>query len=171
MRCHVSRVRVAVEHSTRSGATFVRRQVRGHQLAGAPAARGERAVVVGERRVVPAGLRVAQQMQLPDDRRALVASPRLLGRQETSAGIVSCRTSISCHQPLDGVGLDEPGAEPVHRLRTARDAEAQAFAGRLVLVARGDVAGEERVARTDRRDRLAAAGSARGTASSRRGRA
>src|SRR3954452_3835696 len=59
------------------------------------------------------------------------------------------------HQLLDLPRVDEPGAEARGRLRTARDAEAQALAGRAPLVAGGDVAGQERVAGADRRHGLA----------------
>ena len=70
-------------------------------------------------------------------------------------GRVTRSTCVSLTSRADRRGIDEPGAEALGGLRAAGDAEAQALGGRRAGVARGDVAGEERVAAADGRDRLA----------------
>ena len=93
--------------------------------------------------------------------RALGAGSRL----GSTTLATSARSTSTRRAALDRRGIDEPGPEPLGRLRAAGDAEAQALRGRRAGVARGDVAGEERVARADRRRPSRAARSGRGRAS------
>ena len=64
-------------------------------------------------------------------------------------------------QALDLAGVDQARAEVLGRLRAAGDAVDQAVLGAQAVVAGGDEAGEERVARADGRARLDRAASAR----------
>ena len=57
-------------------------------------------------------------------------------------------------QPVDALRIDQPGAEVLGRLRAAGDAVGEALLGRAAVVARGDEAGQERVAGADRGARL-----------------
>src|SRR5579863_4372785 len=54
-------------------------------------------------------------------------------------------------QPVHGRRIEQPGAEVLDRFGAARDPVAQALRRRPAKVAGGDVAGQERVARADRR--------------------
>src|SRR6201999_1419494 len=57
-------------------------------------------------------------------------------------------------QTLDLIAVHGPRAEVLGRLRAAGDAVGKALLLAPPLVTRGDVAGDERVARADRGDRL-----------------
>src|ERR1700743_1935997 len=57
-------------------------------------------------------------------------------------------------QALDAIGLHQPRAQVLRGLRAAGDAVGERVLDRLALIAGGDEAGQERVARADRRARL-----------------